>query len=39
MIWNNANFFTDKNGLYSILIGISILIILLILRILLMAKN
>ncbi len=38
MIWNNANFFTEQNGLYSILIGISILVILIILRILLMAK-
>lgn len=38
MIWNNLNFFTDNNGLYSILISISILIILLTLKLLVMAK-
>lgn len=38
MISNNLNFFTDNNGLYSILISIGILIILLILRILVIAK-
>ncbi len=38
MIWNNLNFFTDNNGLYSILISISILIILLTLRLLVMVK-
>lgn len=38
MILNNLNFFIDNNGLYSILISISILIILLIVRILVMTK-
>ncbi|WP_425381458.1 serine aminopeptidase domain-containing protein [Spiroplasma endosymbiont of Polydrusus pterygomalis] len=38
MIWNNLNFFTNNNGLYSILISISILIILLTLRLLVIAK-
>lgn len=38
MIWNNLNFFTDNNGLYSILISITILIILLTLRLLIIGK-